>query len=179
MTGSREIAPSPSGPAATFERISIRRDKPTALCVLDPARAVQAIADALGHDARRELVELVVDAWVDSVPESALEEHYAKALAGLAPDELREVAGWPGSAGAPVALANREFLLGAYSRLGDARRDMLRHAARLRGTAAFDAGMSEVRLLQTVLPSLPPERLHALAHESTELYLSDRLGAAN
>ncbi len=164
---------------ATFDPISIRRDKPTALCVLDPARAVQAIADALGREARRELVELVVDAWVDSVPESELAEHYAKALDGLAPEDLRDVAGWGAGTGGPVALANRDFLLGAFSRLGDARRDTLRHAARLRGTAAFDAGVSEVQVLQTVLPSLPLARLHTLAHESTELYLSDRLGAAN
>jgi hypothetical protein len=159
--------------------ISIRRDKPTALCVLDPARAVRAIADALGREARRELVELVVDAWVDTVPEPELADNYAKALDGLAPDDLREVSGWPGTSGAAVAIANREFLLGAFSRLGDARRDTLRHAAHLRGLAAFEAGVSEVQVLATVLPALPAARLHALAHESTVLYLSDRLGGEN
>jgi hypothetical protein len=91
--------------------VPIRRDKPTALCTLDPARAVRAMADSLGRDARRELVELIVAAWVDAVPESELEGHFAKAIAGLAPEDLREIAGWPGTSGVAVALANREFLL--------------------------------------------------------------------
>jgi hypothetical protein len=147
--------------------------------VLDPARAVRAIADSLGREARRELVELVIDAWVDSVPEPELARHYAKALAGLDHDDLRDVAGWPGTSGVAVALANRGFLLAAFSRLGDGRRDALRCAARLRGHAAFEAGVSEVRLLATVLPSLSAARLHALAQDSTALYVADRLGGEN
>jgi hypothetical protein len=159
--------------------MSTRRDKPTALRVLDPARAIHAIADAIGREARRSLVELVVDAWVEAVPEGELARNYAKALAGLAPEDLREMAGWPGTSGATVALANRQFLLGAFAGLGDARRDALRQAARLRGDAAFEAGMSEVQVLATVLPCLEPARLHVLARECTELYLVDRLGAEN
>jgi hypothetical protein len=164
---------------ARFGDIPIRRDKPTALRILDPARAVQAIADSLGRDARRGLVELVVDAWVDTVPEHELGAHYAKALAGLAPDDLREIGGWPGTSGLAVALADREFLLAAFSALGERRRDTLRLAARLRGNAAFDAGISETQVLASVLPCLPTARLHALAHDCTELYLSDRLGGEN
>jgi hypothetical protein len=157
----------------------IRRDKPAALCVLDPGRAVQAIADALGRDARRELVELVVDAWVDAVPETQLAGNYRKAIRGLAPEDLRELAGFPGTSCASVALANPEFLRGAFAGRGDGRRDALRRAARLRGLAAFDLGLSEVQVLAMVLPCLTPARLHALARDCTQLYIADRLGGEN
>jgi hypothetical protein len=89
--------------------MAIRRDRPAALRVLDAARAIRVMADALGRESRRELVELVVDAWVEAIPEHELADNYAKALAGLRPDDLREVAGWPGSAGTAVALANPAF----------------------------------------------------------------------
>ncbi|HEX2702526.1 MAG TPA: hypothetical protein VHM72_03730 [Solirubrobacteraceae bacterium] len=159
--------------------MAIRRDKPTALRVLDAGRAIQVMADALGRDSRRELVELVVGAWVDAIPEHELAANYAKALAGLKPDDLRDVAGWPGTAGVAVALANREFLLSAFAGLGDARRETLRCAAALRAVAAFDAGVSEVQVLGTVLPCLSAGRLRALAEECSGLYLSDRLGGEN
>lgn len=154
----------------------IRRDKSSSLCVLDGPRAIRSIADSLGREARRALVEFVVDAWVDAIPDSELADHYAKALAGLGAEDLREIAGWPGSPGVAVALANREFLLAAFSGLGDARRDGLRLAATLRGEAAFDAGVSELQVLDTVLPCLSEAELDKLARACTELYLSDHLG---
>ncbi len=159
--------------------MSMRRDKPTSLCTTDPARTVTAIADALGRDSRRELVELVVDAWVDVVPDGELAANYEKALAGLGPEDLRDVAGWAGSRGSTLAVANVRFLVGAFSALGDGRRDALRLAARLRGSCAFDAGLSELQVLATVLPCLPAERLHALARDASDLYLTDRLGSDN
>ena len=94
-------------------------------------------------------------------------------------DSLRAVAGWPGSAGTAVALANREFLLAAFAGLGDARRDTLRRASVLRAVGAFDAGVSEAQVLATVLPCLSAARLRTLAHECSGLYLSDRLGGEN
>jgi hypothetical protein len=159
--------------------MAIRRDRPAALRLLDAGRAVRVMADALGRDARRALVELVVEAWVEAIPEHELAANYAKALVGLAPDDLREVAGWPGSGGTAVALANREFLLAAFAGLGDARRDALRRAASLRAVGAFDAGVSEAQVLETVLPCLSAARLRTLAHECSELYMSDRLGGEN
>jgi hypothetical protein len=159
--------------------MAIRRDRPAALRVLDAGRAIRVMADALGRDSRRELVELVVDAWIEAIPEQELAEHYAKALAGLQADDLRAVAGWPGSGGTPVALANRAFLQAAFAGLGDARRDALRRAAVIRAVGAFDAGVSEAQVLETVLPCLSPARLRTLAHECSGLYLSDRLGGEN
>jgi hypothetical protein len=159
--------------------MAIRRDKPAALRVLDAGRAIRVMANALGRDSRRELVELVVEAWVEAIPEHELAANYAKALAGLEPHDLREVAGWPGGGGTAVALANREFLLAAFAGLGDARRDALRRAASLRAVAAFDAGISEAQVLETVLPCLSPARLRSLAEDCSGLYLSDRLGGEN
>jgi hypothetical protein len=137
------------------------------------------IADSLGREARRELVELVVTAWVDAVPDSELERHYAKALDGLAPEDLREIAGWPGTSGVAVALANREFLLAAFAALGTRRREALRIAACLRGAAAFDAGVGEAPVLDSVLPCLSAAQLGELARECAELYMHDWLGGEN
>jgi hypothetical protein len=156
-----------------------RRGKQDALRIVDPARAIHAIACAVGRDARRELVDLVVTAWVDAIPEHELAGHYRKALSGLAPEDLRELAGWPGTRGVAVAIPSREFLLGAFGSLGAARRDALRSAACLRGCAAFDAGVSERQVLDTVLPCLSRGQLTRLAREATELYLTDRLGTEN
>ncbi len=155
-----------------------RRGKQDALRILDPARAIHAIADAVGREARRELVELVITAWVDTIPEHELADHYRKALAGLAPEDLRDVAGW-GSCGVAVAIPSREFLLGAFRSLGDGRREALRQAACLRGLSAFDAGVPELQVLDTVLPCLSRAQLTELAREATELYLTDRLGTEN
>jgi hypothetical protein len=154
-----------------------RRSKQGALRIIDPARAIHAIAEATGRDARRELVELVVTAWVDAIPDVELAGHYKKALAGLGHDELRELAGWPGSG--LVALPSREFLAGAFAALGPRRRELLRSAACLRAASAFDAGVSEAQVLATVLPCLSQAQLTKLARECTSLYLADRLGCEN
>lgn len=159
--------------------VPIRRDKPSSVCVTDPARTIRAIADALGREARRSLVELVIEAWVEAIPEAELGLHYAKALAGLEATDLREIAGWPGSSGVAISLANREFLLAVFAGLGDGRREALRLAATLRGDAAFEAGVSEVQVLRMVLPYLSEAQLGMLARECTELYLDDRLGGEN
>ena len=155
-----------------------RRGKQDALRILDPARSIHAIAAAVGRDARCELVELVVAAWADAVPEEELATHYAKALAGLVPEDLRELAGF-GAPGVAVAIPSREFLERSFSGLGGARREMLRVAACLRATSAFHAGIGELQVLNTVLPCLSRTQLTELARECTELYLTDRLGTEN
>ena len=123
-------------------------------------------------------MELVVGAWVEVIPEHELADHYRKALAGLAPEDLRDVAGW-GACGVAVAIPSREFLLGAFRSLGEGRREALRQAACLRGISAFDAGVSELQVLTTVLPCLTRAQLTALARDATELYITDRLGTEN
>jgi hypothetical protein len=155
-----------------------RPGKQDALRILDPARAIHAIADAVGRDARLELVDLVVAAWADAIPEQELDEHFAKALAGLAPTELRELA-CCGAPGVPAAVPSREFLVRAFSGLGSARRKTLRIAASLRAVTAFSAGVSELQVLNTVLPCLSRAQLTELARECTQLYFTDRLGIEN
>ena len=51
-----------------------------ALCFVDPADAIRAIADSVGREARRQLLGEAVRAWVDEIPDEELQEHYAKAL---------------------------------------------------------------------------------------------------
>jgi hypothetical protein len=145
--------------------------------MIEPEHAIHVIAESIGRDARRLLVERVVTAWVDAIPEHELVQHYAKALAGLDADKLDELASWrrPGQ----TAQASREDLVRAFPALGERRREALQVAARVRGTAAFDAGVTEQRILATVLPHLPRERLDELARACIELYLGDRLGGTN
>jgi hypothetical protein len=79
--------------------------------------------------------------------------------------------------GHPVA--NKDFLLGAFSSLGENRREALRIAAGLRGEDAFNAGVAEEQALETVLPWLSRERCEELVAECLELYVWDRLGSDN
>jgi hypothetical protein len=79
--------------------------------------------------------------------------------------------------GTPVA--NKDFLVAAFSSLGENRREALKIAAGLRGEDAFNAGFAEDQALDMVLPWLSLERAHELAAECLELYCWDRLGCDN
>jgi hypothetical protein len=76
-------------------------------------------------------------------------------------------------------IANQEFLVNAFSSLGEHRREALRIAAGFKGEDAFESGVSEEQALDTVLPWLSDERMMELAAEAIELYCWDRLGSDN
>ena len=151
-----------------------------ALCFVDPADAIRAIADSICREARRQLLGEAVRAWVDEIPDSELEVHYAKALSELDEHDLSMLAAWHASletVGQPIA--NTDFLLSIYPSLGEYRREALKVAAGLGGEDAFDAGVTEEQALAKVLPHLSRERATELANECIELYLWDRLGTPN
>ena len=89
------------------------------------------------------------------------------------------LAAWHASLEVGQPIANKEFLLGAFVRLGDNRREALRIAAGFRGDEAFAAGVSEQEAFETVLPWLSDERTMELATEAIELYCWDRVGSDN
>lgn len=149
------------------------------LCFIEPKDAIRVIADSLGREARRQLVGEVVRAWVDDIPDQELGVHYAKAIAGLDEDDLHLLAAWHASLEVGQPIANPDFLVGVFPRLGDNRREALKIAAGFRGEEAFEEGVSEDHALDTVLPSLTSERAVELANECVQLYLWDRLGAEN
>jgi hypothetical protein len=150
-----------------------------ALCFIEPSDAIRVIAESVGREARRQLLGELVRAWVDDIPEEELASHYAKAVDDLDEHDLSMLAAWHASLEVGQPIANKEFLLGAFSRLGDHRREALRIAAGFKGEDAFDAGVSEEQALTTVLPWLSDERLMELAAEAVELYCWDRLGSDN
>jgi hypothetical protein len=150
-----------------------------ALCFIETKDTIRVIADSLGRTARRELVGEVVAAWVDDIPEEELCVHYEKAVAGLAAEDLQLLAVWHAHLEVGKPIANTDFLLQAFPRLGASRREALKLAAGFRGEDAFDAGVTEERALQAVLPSLSPPRAARLAERCVELYIEDRLGSAN
>ena len=149
------------------------------LCFIEPKDSIRVIADSVGRAARRALVGEVVAAWVDDIPEGELCVHYAKALAGLAEDELHMLAVWHSDLEVGQAIANTDFLIAVFPSLGDSRREALKLAAGFRGEEAFDAGVAEERALAAVLPHLSRQRLDALAQRCVELYIKDRLGSVN
>jgi hypothetical protein len=147
--------------------------------MIEPAKAITVIAESIGREARRAVVELAVAAWVDAIPERELDVHYAKALAGLEAGDLHALAGAYATSDRAVALASPARLFGVFQGLGEQRRRELRRAACRRGVAAFDAGVTEQQVLTAVLPCLSPSRLEELARDCTALYLGDRLGGVN
>ena len=149
------------------------------LCFIEPQEAIRVVADAIGREARRQLLGEVVRAWVDEIPDDELHVHYANAVEKLDDDDLSMLAAWHASLEVGQAIANKEFLLKAFMRLGEHRREALRIAAGFRGDEAFEAGVSEEHALDTVLPWLSEERMMELASEAVELYCWDRLGSDN
>lgn len=150
-----------------------------ALCFVDPADAIRAISDSVGREARRQLLGEAVRAWVDEIPDSELEVHYAKALSELDEHDLSMLAAWHGSVELGHAVPNRDFLMGAFGSLGEERREALKLVAGFRGEEAVDAGLTEEDALELVLGMLAPPRLMELALEAVDLYIWDRAGSDN
>ena len=149
------------------------------LCFIEPQEAIRVVADTVGREARRQLLGEVVRAWVDEIPDDELIQHYAKAVEELDDDDLSMLAAWHASLEVGHPVANKDFLLRAFPRLGENRREALRIAAGFRGEEAFEQGVSEAQALETVLPWLSHERMMELAGEAVELYCWDRLGSDN
>jgi hypothetical protein len=149
------------------------------LCFIEPQQAIRVVADAIGREARRQLVGEVVRAWVDEIPDDELEGHYAKAIEDLDEDDVSMLAAWHASLEVGQPIANKDFLLKAFPRLGEHRREALRIAAGFKGDDAFEAGVSEDQALDAVLPWLSGPRLMELASEAIELYIWDRAGSDN
>jgi hypothetical protein len=149
------------------------------LCFIEPRDAIRVIVESVGREARKQVLEELVRAWVDEIPESELASHYAKAVADLDEHDLSMLAAWHASLDVGKPVPNRDFLLSAFSALGDNRREALKIAAGMRGEDAFNAGVAEDQALDTVLPWLSRERCEELAAECLELYCWDRLGSDN
>jgi len=149
------------------------------LCFIEPQNAIRVIADSVGKEARRQILGEVVRAWVDEIPETELESHYAKAVADLDEHDLSLLAAWHASLEVGHPLPNKEFLTGVFHSLGENRREALKIAASFRGEEAFEQGVGEEEALDTVLPWLSQERCMQLACECVELYCWDRLGVDN
>lgn len=149
------------------------------LCFIEPQEAIRVVADSVGREARRQLLGEVVRAWVDEIPDDELDGHYAKAVEELDDEDLSMLAAWHASLEVGHPIANKDFLLGAFGRLGENRREALRIAAGFRGDEAFSAGVTEEQAFETVLPWLSDERTMELAAEAIELYCWDRIGSDN
>jgi hypothetical protein len=149
------------------------------LCFIEPKDAIRVVSESVGREARRQLLGELVHAWVDEIPDDELVVHYAKAVDDLDDDDLSVLAAWHASLDVGQPVANKEFLLGAFSSLGENRREALKIAAGFRGDEAFESGVSEDQALDTVLPWLSEERTMELAAEAIELYCWDRLGSDN
>ncbi len=170
----------PSDPPPTFCGVHpFHSGAAMSLCFIEPQNAIRVIAESVGREARRQILGEVVRAWVDEIPESELESHYAKAVADLDEHDLSLLAAWHASLEVGHPLPNKEFLVNVFSSLGENRREALKIAAGFRGEEAFEAGVGEEQAFDTVLPWLSEDRCVQLASECLELYCWDRLGVAN
>jgi hypothetical protein len=149
------------------------------LCFIEPHEAIRVIAESLGREARRQLLGEVVRAWVDEIPDDELDVHYAKAVEELDEDDLSMLAAWHAALEVGQPIANKDFLLQAFPRLGKHRREALKIAAGFKGDDAFEAGVPEEQALDTVLPWLSERGVLELAAEAVDLYCWDRLGSDN
>ena len=170
-TNRRRLPPFPTGAPRTLA--------PMPLCFIEPQEAIRVVAEAVGREARRQLLGEIVRAWVDEIPDDELQGHYAKAVEVLDDDDLSMLAAWHASLEVGQPIANKDFLLNAFAQLGEHRREALQIAAGFRGEEAFEAGVSEEQALDTVLPWLSEERTMELAAEAVELYCWDRMGSDN
>jgi hypothetical protein len=149
------------------------------LCFIEPQNAIRVIAESVGREARRQILGEVVRAWVDEIPESELESHYAKAVGDLDEHDLSLLAAWHASLEVGHPVPSKDFLVNVFSSLGENRREALRIAAGFRGEDAFEHGVGESEAFDTVLPWLSEARCIELARECLELYCWDRLGVEN
>lgn len=149
------------------------------LCFIEPQNAVRVVAESVGREARRQLLGEVVRAWVDDIPEHELSRHYAKAVANLDENDLNLLAAWHATLEVGHPVPNLEFLVGVFPSLGENRREALKIAAGFNGEEAWEAGVAEEQVLDTVLPHLSHGKLVELAQECIQLYMWDRLGADN
>src|SRR3978361_2146362 len=106
------------------------------LCFIETQEASRVVAESVGREARRQLLGEVERAWVDEIPDEELDQHFAKAVDDLDDDDLSMLAAWHASLEVGHPIANKEFLLGAFSRLGEHRREALRIAAGVRRAEA-------------------------------------------
>src|SRR6201992_1629241 len=149
------------------------------LCFIEPQNAIRVIADSVGREASRQILGEVVRAWVDEIPESELDSHYAKAVADLDEHDLSLLAAWHVSLEVGHPLPNKEFLGNVFPSLGENRREALKIAGRFRGQEGVEGGGCEEQALDALLPWLSEARCTQLASECLELYCWDRLGVEN
>jgi hypothetical protein len=149
------------------------------LCFIEPQDAIRVIADSIGREARRQLVDEIRHAWIDDLPEQELSMHYARAIADLDQEDLHMLAAWHASLEVGQPIPNTDFLAGVFPNLGDNRREALKIAVGFKGEEPSREGMTEEQALEHVLPRLSRARAVELAHECIQLYAWDRLGSYN
>jgi hypothetical protein len=149
------------------------------LCFIEPQDAIRVIADSVGREARRQLVDEVFRAWIDDLPEQELSGHYEQAIAELDQEDLHLLAAWHASLEVGQPVPNTEFLSGVFASLGENRREALKIAVRFKGEEPSRERVTEQQALEKLLPRLSRARAVELAHECIELYAWDRLGAVN
>ena len=149
------------------------------LCFIEPQNAIRVIAESVGREARRQMLGEVVRAWVDEIPESELESHYAKAVADLDEHDLSMLAAWHASLEVGHPVANKEFLVNVFPSLGEQpprgaedRRGLPRRGG-VRGRRGRGAGARHGAAVAL------RRALRELARECLELYCWDRLGSEN
>ena len=121
------------------------------LCFIEPQDAIRVIVESVGREARRQLLGELVRAWVDEIPEAGARLPLREGPRRTSTSTTSRCSR-PGTPRWRSAhpIANRDFLVDAFSSLGETRREALKIAAGMRGEEAFNAGVAEEQALETV-----------------------------
>ena len=122
------------------------------LCFIEPQDAIRIVADSVGREARRQLLERGRSAWVDEIPDDELVVHYSKAVDDLDEDDLSMLAAWHASLEVGQPIANKEFLLGASTASASTG---ARRSRSPRGSAATRRSRTASRRSRRSTPSCP------------------------
>jgi hypothetical protein len=145
------------------------------ICFIESESVVRVVADCVGREARGKLLAEVTCAWIDQLPEAELFSHFEYLVSDMGEHDLSALAGEIH----PTAAPTPQFLLKAFSTLGERQREILRLAACLRFEEALEVGVPDRDQLDRVLPRLPQEVLDRLAQECVTIYINDRLGSTS
>ena len=149
-----------------------------ALCFIEPSEAIRVVMDSVGRPARDRLATVLIQAWVDEIPNGDLDRVYAEAVNGLDMDDLALLAAWHASLDVGDPVASREYLLDTFAALGEYKRQAVQLAVGFHGDNDLRSPVGR-QALASVVPTLNGEQADLLTATAVESYMEDRLGSLN
>jgi len=146
---------------------------------MEPEDAVATVFDSVGVEARSHILDELTSVWIDALPESRLKAEYDRVVEGLDNEDLSMLAAWHATLEVGVPVANREFLVKAFPRLGEGRREALKVAAMFNYDSAIKKNSQYESAVRAAVRGLSSDGVIELLESCMQIYCWDRLGTAN